>query len=256
MGRLSGKTAIVTGAAEGIGVSYAKALAAEGANICLADVLPTGGIVDQINAARGNDGGRAIGAVCDVSDSRQVAAMVETTEKTFGGVHVLVNNAARYARLFQKSMMDLTTEEWDAALSVNVRGVFECVKAVVPAMRRQGYGKIVNVASGTVFKGTPNMLHYVASKGAVVAMTRSMANELGGDGIRVNCIALGLTLTDGIKARGSEADEVLARAIDTRFLKRTQTPDDLAGTVVFLASPDSDFITGQIIVVDGGSALH
>jgi NAD(P)-dependent dehydrogenase (short-subunit alcohol dehydrogenase family) len=179
MGRLSGRTAIVTGAAAGIGATYARALAAEGANVCLADRDPSDAVVAAIKAAKGNDGGDAIGAICDVRDPKQIAAMVQSSERAFGAVHVLVNNAAVYARLTQTPFDQITGEQWEQALLVNVRGVYECTKAVLPAMRRQGYGKIINIASGTVFRGTTGMLHYVASKGAVLAMTRSMANELG-----------------------------------------------------------------------------
>jgi NAD(P)-dependent dehydrogenase (short-subunit alcohol dehydrogenase family) len=252
MGRLSGRTAIVTGAAEGIGVHYAKALAAEGANVCLADVRPPQSVADAINSA---GVGRAIAQICDVGNPPEVKAMVAATEDAFGGVQVLVNNAAVFARLVQKPMDQLSSEEFDEALRVNVRGIFECVKAVLPAMRREKYGKIINIASGTVFRGTPGMLHYVASKGAVLAMTRSMANELGGDGIRCNCLAPGLVMTDAIKAREG-ADRVKQLSIDTRALKREQMPEDLVGTLIYLASADSDFVTGQALVVDGGAVMH
>jgi NAD(P)-dependent dehydrogenase (short-subunit alcohol dehydrogenase family) len=255
MGRLSGRTAIVTGAAEGIGMTYAEALSAEGANVCLADIKPPDAVVKRINAASGNERGNAIGQICDVSDTRQVAAMVQAAEEAFGGVQVLVNNAAVFARLTQKPFDQLSSEEFDLALTVNVRGVFECVKAVTPIMRRQRYGKIVNIASGTIFRGVTGMLHYVASKGAVLAMTRSLANELGGDGIRCNAIAPGLTMTEAIKAR-TGVDHVKQTSINTRAIKREQVPDDLVGTLIYLASADSDFVTGQTIVVDGGAVMH
>jgi NAD(P)-dependent dehydrogenase (short-subunit alcohol dehydrogenase family) len=251
MGRLKGRAAIVTGAAQGIGVTYAKALAAEGAKVSLCDVEPVDAIVKEIRA----EGGEAIGSICDVTDAAAVERLVLATANAFGGVQILVNNAAVYARLVQKPLTELTSAEWDRALSVNVRGSFECVKAVVPIMRRQRYGKIVNVASGTVFKGTPMMLHYLASKGAVVAMTRGMARELGEDGICVNAIAPGLTMTEGIRAR-NDAGAALAAIAASRAIKREQTPDDLVGTLVFLVSPDSDFMTGQTVVVDGGSVMH
>jgi NAD(P)-dependent dehydrogenase (short-subunit alcohol dehydrogenase family) len=252
MGRFTGRNAIVTGAAEGIGVYYAKALAAEGANVCLADVRPPDAVVKEINAA---NGGKAIGVQCDVSKPAEVAAMVAAAEKAFGGVQVLVNNAAVFARLTQTPMDQLSTEAFDLALAVNVRGVFECVKAVLPIMRRQRYGKIINVCSGTVFRGTPGMMHYVASKGAVLAMTRSMANELGGDGIRCNCIAPGLVMTDAIAAREG-VDHVKQMSVNTRALKREQMPEDLVGSLLYLASADSDFVTGQTLVVDGGAVMH
>ncbi|MGZ5827426.1 MAG: SDR family NAD(P)-dependent oxidoreductase [Xanthobacteraceae bacterium] len=252
MGRLDGCVAIVTGGAEGIGVSYAKGLAAQGARVCVADIQPHDAVVSAIKSA----GGNAIGVKCDVTDAAQVATMVRTTIETFGAVDVLVNNAAVFARLSSmKSFDQLTREEWDLALNVNVRGVFECTKAVLPQMRKQGRGKVINVASGTAFKGTPGLLHYVASKGAVVSMTRSLANELGGDNITCNCIAPGLVMTDAIRTQPG-IERLRTGAVETRFLKRQQLPEDLVGTLIYLASADSDFVTGQIIVVDGGSALH
>lgn len=255
MGRLSGRTAIVTGAAEGIGQHYARALAGEGANVCLVDVLPSDKLADEINAL--NAGGRAISKVCDVSEAADVAAVVAETEKAFGGVQILVNNAAVFARLTQKPMEQISSDEFELALNVNVRGVFECVKAVIPVMRKQKYGKIINIASGTIFRGAPGMLHYVASKGAVLSMTRSMARELGGDGIRCNCIAPGLVMTEAIKAReGAGVDQVKQYSIDARSLKREQHPEDLVGSLIYLASADSDFVTGQVLVVDGGNVMH
>jgi NAD(P)-dependent dehydrogenase (short-subunit alcohol dehydrogenase family) len=251
MGRLNGRAAIVTGAAQGIGTTYAKALAAEGAKISLCDVEPMDAIVREIRDA----GGEAIATRCDVTDPAAVAALISATVEAFGGVDILVNNAAVYARLVQKPLTELTSAEWDRALAVNVRGPFECVKAALPVMRRQRYGKIINVASGTVFKGTPMMLHYLASKGAVVAMTRGMARELGSDGIRCNAIAPGLTMTEGIRSR-NDAGAFMAATAATRAIRREQTPDDLVGALIFLASPDSDFMTGQTLVVDGGSVMH
>lgn len=249
MGRLDGKVAIVTGAAQGIGVSYAKALAGEGAKVALCDLEDPKAVADEIRRA----GGEAIGQVCDVTDPAAVAAVVRAAEAAFGTVHILVNNAAVFARLVQVPMEELSSEEWDLALRVNVRGPFECTKAVLPIMRRNGYGKIVNISSGTVFKGTAMMLHYLASKGAVLAMTRGMARELGDTGICVNAIAPGLVLTDGIKAR--DADGLKAAIAGSRAIRRDQAPDDLVGTLLFLAAPESDFMTGQTIVVDGGSAM-
>lgn len=252
MGRLDGRVAIVTGGAEGIGVTYARALAAEGAKVCVADIQSP----DVVVAAIKSEGGQAIGRTCDVANAAQVADMIKAAADLFGTIDVLVNNAAVFARLPDVKPFELLTqEEWDLALSVNVRGVFECTKAVLPYMRRQGHGKVINVASGTAFKGTPGMLHYVASKGAVVSMTRSLANELGKDNITCNCIAPGLVMTDAIlKQLGIE--HIRTGAVEGRFLKRQQKPGDLAGTLIYLASADSDFVTGQILVVDGGSALH
>jgi NAD(P)-dependent dehydrogenase (short-subunit alcohol dehydrogenase family) len=252
MGRLSGRAAIVTGAAQGIGAVYAKALAAEGARLSLCDVVAPDQVVEDIRAA----GGEARGQICDVTDPSSVAALAGATEKAFGGIQILVNNAAIFARLALKPFEQIDSAEWDRVMAVNVRGSFECAKAVLPAMRRQGYGKIINIASGTVFKGAPMMLHYVASKGAVVAMTRSIAREAGGAGVRCNCLAPGLTMSDSLKSNPEWAGAIVENNIASRCLKREETPDDLIGALVFLAAPDSDFMTGQTIVVDGGSVTH
>jgi len=251
MNRLQGKVAIVTGAASGIGPSYAQGLAAEGAKVMIADVEPGDSTVRAIKDA----GGEAMSRICDVSDARQVAALIRDTEKAFGGVHILVNNAAVFARYVAVPLDQISDADWERAFAVNVRGAYLCVKAALPVMRRQGYGKVINIASGTVFKGVPMMLHYVATKGAIIAMTRSMASELGKDGIRVNAIAPGLTSTDYLKGR-NDIPGVLDKMATTRAIARQEDPQDLVGACVFLASADSDFVTGQTLVVDGGQVLH
>jgi NAD(P)-dependent dehydrogenase (short-subunit alcohol dehydrogenase family) len=250
--RLSGKIAIVTGAAQGIGAAYAKALAGEGAQLSLCDLKPPDSVVKEITSS----GGEAIGMACDVSDAAAVGRLVAATERAFGGVHILVNNAALFASLPLKPMQEIESAEWDRVMAINVRGPFECVKAVLPVMRKQRYGKIINIASGTVFKGVPMLLHYVSSKGAVVAMTRAMARELGADGITVNCLAPGLTMSEGVLANSDYAGAFVSNNVASRCLKRDATPQDLTGAIVFLASPDSDFMSGQTIVVDGGSVTH
>lgn len=251
MGRLSGKVAIVTGAAQSIGAAYAKGLAAEGAKVAIADLEPADSVVRAIREA----GGEAISQICDVSDAKAVEKLVHATAEAFGGIHILVNNAAIYARLVSVKLEDIPAADWDRAFAINVRGAWNCVKAALPIMRRQRYGKIVNIASGTVFKGVPMMLHYVSTKGAVIAMTRSMANELGQDGIRVNCIAPGLTSTEFLKSRNDIVDR-LSEMAKSRAIQREEAPEDLVGACVFFAAPESDFITGQTLVVDGGQVLH
>ena len=250
MGRLNDRSIIVTGAAQGIGAVYARALAAEGARLSLCDLTEPRSVADEIRAA----GGQAIGMVADVTSPAAVAALVKATVVAFGTVHGLVNNAAMFGSLKLKPFMEIESAEWDQVMAVNTRGPFECVKAVVPAMRAQKYGKIVNIASGTVFKGTTHLLHYVASKGAVVAMTRVMARELGADNIMVNCIAPGLTLSPAVQATYSRAGIDATTA--SRALKRDEEPEDLIGALIFFASGESDFITGQTLLVDGGSVMH
>jgi NAD(P)-dependent dehydrogenase (short-subunit alcohol dehydrogenase family) len=250
MGRLNGRSIIVTGAAQGIGATYAKALAAEGALLSICDLTEPRSVADEIRAA----GGKAISLVTDVTSPAAVAAMVKATIDAYGTVHGLVNNAAMFGSLKLQPFMDIESDEWDKVMAVNTRGVFECVKAVVPAMRAQKYGKIINIASGTLFKGTPHLLHYVASKGAVVAMTRVMARELGADNILVNCIAPGLTVSPAVRATYSTAEIAANKA--SRAIKREEEPEDLIGALIFFASAESDFITGQTLLVDGGSVMH
>ena len=250
MGRLNDRSIIVTGAAQGIGAVYAKALAAEGASLTICDVTDPGGVAGEIRAA----GGKAIGTITDVTSPNAVAAMVKASIDAYGTVHGLVNNAALFGSLTLKPFMEIESDEWDKVMAVNTRGVFECVKAVVPTMRAQKYGKIVNIASGTLFKGTPWLLHYVASKGAVVAMTRVMARELGPDNILVNCIAPGLTVSAAVKETYS-LEEIAANKA-TRAIKREEEPEDLVGALTFFLSAESDFVTGQTLLVDGGSVMH
>lgn len=249
MGRVEGRVAIVTGAAQGIGAAYAKALAAEGGAVCVADVLPGADTVAAIEAA----GGRAIYHRADVSDPESVQAMVDATLEAFGRVDILVNNAAIYASLSLKPLTEIDPAEWDKVMAVNVKGAFLCARAVIPVMRRQKWGRIINIASGTPYKGTPFMLHYVTSKGAIVAMTRAISREVGDDGIRVNTLSPGLVLSEGVIANEALRDRLTGPVLASRAVKRDQTPDDLIEPLLFLVSSGSDFITGQSLVVDGGS---
>lgn len=252
MGRLSGKVALVTGAAQGIGATYALALAKEGALVCVSDLQTPEKTKDAIIAS----GGRALAVAADVTSPELVRAMAQTAVDQFGGADILVNNAALFGKLSLKPFEQITSEEWNAVMNVNVRGVFESAKAVIPHMRKRGYGKIVNVASGTVFKGTPMMLHYVTSKGAIVALTRSLAREVGADGVCVNCIAPGLIMSENVRKNPAWSNDVVAGNVLTRAIKREAEPSDLIGTLVFLCASDSDFMTGQTVVVDGGSVMH
>jgi NAD(P)-dependent dehydrogenase (short-subunit alcohol dehydrogenase family) len=251
MGRLSGRSVIVTGAAQSIGAVYAKAIAAEGGSVTVSDIVAPDATVNAIREA----GGQAVGVVCNIIDTEAVARMVGAAEEAFGGVQGLVNNAALFATLPKQPFEEISSADFDKVMTVNVRGTFECIKAVMPAMRRQGYGKIVNIASGTVFKGAPSMLAYVTSKGAVVAMTRSVAREVGGAGVRVNCLAPGLTMSEGV-ANNEAFIKRASSTVASRCIQRDQLPRDLTGSVVYLLSGDSDFMTGQTIVVDGGAVMH
>jgi NAD(P)-dependent dehydrogenase (short-subunit alcohol dehydrogenase family) len=252
MARLDGKVAIVTGGAQGIGATYAKALAREGAAVCVADIDNSESTVAEIKSA----GGQALGIIVDVASADSVGKMMQAAISTFKSVDILVNNAALFGKLPLKPFERISSEEWDRVMVVNIRGVFECCKAAMPQMRAQGYGKIINIASGTVYKGTPMLLHYVTSKGAMVAFTRALAREVGGSGVRVNCIAPGLTMSENVKDNSSWAETLVQKINDTRAIQRDQEPDDLVGTLLYLCSSDSDFVTGQTIVVDGGSVMH
>jgi NAD(P)-dependent dehydrogenase (short-subunit alcohol dehydrogenase family) len=252
MGRLDGRVAIVTGGAKNIGAAYAKGLAAEGAAVAVAD---TDDPTTTVNIIKQQDG-RAIGLRTDVTDARQVAELAARTEAEFGKIDILINNAGLYGVLNLKPFTEITDDEWDQVMRVNVRSIFQCCKAVVPIMRKKKHGKIVNISSGTVFAGIPMYLHYVTSKGAVIALTRSLARELGQDNICVNTLAPGLT-SSGAKIEQTQAQ--LGRvdfAVKQRAFKRVETPDDLVGACIFLSSAESDFMTGQIVNVDGGAAMY
>ena len=252
MSRLRDKVAIITGAAQGIGAEYAREMAKEGAKIVIADIDNGEKLENEII----NNGGNAINITTDVSREDSVEKTVRLTVKEYGRVDILVNNAAIFGTLKPKPFLDITVEEWDQLMAVNVRGAFICIKSVVPFMQKQKYGKIINIASGTLFKGSPMLLHYVTSKGAVMTMTRCVSREVGDDNICINTLAPGYVMSENVI--GSESfDESFADFItQTRALKRRQLPNDLVGAMIFLASSDSDFMTGQCVVVDGGSVNH
>ncbi len=252
MGTLEGFVTIVTGGAQGIGAAYARGYVAEGAKVVVADVLDPEPIVAELKVT----GGDAIGIKSDVTDDVQIQTLVATTLETYGKIDVLMNNAALFGGLKRQRFEDIEQDEFDAVMRVNIRSVWQMTKAVVPVMRKQQYGKIINIASGTVFKGTPMQLHYVTSKGAIIAMSRSLAREVGDDNICVNTIAPGLTESEAVLEGGQFSDEHIRANIGGRCIKRAETPEDLVGTAVFLASHDSDFITGQVLCVDGGSVTH
>ena len=248
---LKGKVAVVTGAAQGLGATFAAALAAQGTKVVVTDVADTAKAVAAIKSA----GGVALGVQMDVTSNDSISAMVNASEKAFGPIEILVNNAGLFAALKLKPYSEIGEEEWDRVMTVNVRGMFQCVKGIVPSMRKAGRGKIVNLSSGTFFYGPPMMLHYVASKGAVVGLTRSLARELGDLKITVNAIAPGLTESEGVKSH-AQMGAAKAPTIASRALKREMVPEDLVGAMLFLSSSASDFMTGQLVNVDGGRTTY
>jgi NAD(P)-dependent dehydrogenase (short-subunit alcohol dehydrogenase family) len=250
--RLKDKVVIVTGGGRGLGKAYAQRLAEEGARVAVADIIDSGDTKLSIE----EKGGQVIAVVADVTNEDNVKELARQTIDRFGRVDVLINNAAIFADLSKKSFIDISVAEWDRMMSVNLRGTFLCTKAVYPQMKKQGKGKIINVSSGTFFTGVPGFLHYVTSKGGVVGFTRALAREVGNDGISVNAIAPGLTVNEAVLKSGMYPPEALKFVAGTRCFKRNEQPDDLVGTIVFLASDESDFITGQTIVVDGGAVVH
>jgi len=248
MTALDGKVAIVTGGSQGIGRAIADRLAADGARIVVADLKGA-----EEAAARYDDG---VGVTVDVAAEADVERMTAETVERCGGVDILVNNAGLYASLAMRPFDQIPLEEWRQVMDVNVASMFLTCRAVVPVMRGRGGGRIVNISSGTPFRGVPFLLHYVTSKGAIVAFTRALAKELGSDGVLVNCVAPGFTITAGVEAHPEVVEHLREVSVAARTLKRDQLPDDVVGAVVFLCGPGSAFVTGQTIVIDGGQTFH
>ncbi|HZD40403.1 MAG TPA: glucose 1-dehydrogenase [Terriglobales bacterium] len=251
--RLQDKVAIVTGGGVGIGKAYAHGLAKEGAKVVVADIQDAE--AKKIAAEIKQSGGEAIAVAVDVTSEEKTRAMAQEALTAYGKIDVLVNNAGLYSVLKKKNFMEIAVDEWDRVMAVNVKGLFLCVKAVYPAMKQQGKGKIINISSGTVLSGSPFFLHYVSSKAGVIGFTRALAREVGGDHICVNAIMPGLTIS-GANQEGVMTPEQLADRRKRRCFQRDQVPQDLVGTLIFLASDDSDFMTGQSIAVDGGMNMH
>ena len=248
MGALDGKVAIVTGGAQGIGRAIAAGLAAEGARIVIADLKGAGA------AAGAYPGG--VGLAVDVASEDDVRRLADETLERCGSIDVLVNNAGLYAQLEMRPFEEIPLEEWRRVLDVNVSSMFLTCRAVVPAMRAGGGGKIVNISSGTPFRGVPFLLHYVTSKGAIVAFTRALARELGKDNVHVNCVAPGFTMSDGVVAHPEVVEKLREVSIAARTIQRDQVPEDVVGAVAYLCGPASAFVTGQTIVIDGGQYFH
>ena len=250
--RLKDRVAIVTGGARGLGKSYALRLSEEGAHVVIADILDATGVQDQIE----QQGGAALALHTDVSMEKSTEEMARRAIERFGRIDILINNAAVFASIQTKPFFEISAKEWDEVIGVNLKGTFLCCKAVYPYMKKQGKGKIINISSGAFFKGLPSFIHYVTSKGGIVGFTRALAREVGDDGICVNAIAPGYTLSEAIAEKTIHDEAFINAAIQGRCFRRDELPEDLTGAIVFLASDDSDFITGQTIVVDGGSVMH
>jgi len=235
---LEGRVALVTGGAQGIGAAIADGLAAEGATVVVADLSPPEG-----------------GIRADVADEDDVGRMVDETLDRHGRLDILINNAGLYASLAMRPFTEIPLEEWRLVMDVNVASMFLTCRAAVPAMRAQGGGKIVNISSGTPFRGVPFLLHYVTSKGAIVAFTRALAKELAGE-ILVNCVAPGFTMSDGVEEHPEVIEALQDVSVSSRTIKRDQVPEDVTGAVAFLCGPESTSITGQTMVIDGGQYFH
>jgi 3-oxoacyl-[acyl-carrier protein] reductase len=240
--RLKDKVAIVTGGGVGIGKAYAHGLAKEGAKVVVADIQEAE--AKKVAADIKQAGGEAMAVAVDVTSVEKTQAMAAVTLKQYGRIDILVNNAGLYSALKKKNFMEIDGDEWDRVMAVNVKGLWHCVK-----------GKIVNISSGTMLSGSPFFLHYVSSKGAVIGFTRALAREVGNDNICVNSIMPGLTIS-GSNQEGVMTPEQLADRRKRRAIQRDQYPADLVGTVIFLSSDDSDFMTGQAIAVDGGMNMY
>jgi NAD(P)-dependent dehydrogenase (short-subunit alcohol dehydrogenase family) len=250
--KLKDKVAIVTGGVRGIGRAMAEGLAEEGASVVIVDMAKA----DLAAKEMIGKGFKTIGVKVDVSSEEDTARMAEEAVKSFGKIDILINNAGIYTSLIPGPMENITVEEWRKVMDVNVMGMWLCSKAVVGEMRKAGGGRIINLTSGVPFKGNPFLLHYVASKSAVIGLTRALAKELGKDNILVNAIAPGFTLSDGIMDNEIQLKHFREISAQARVLQRDQQPADLVGTAKFLAGADSSFITGQTIVVDGGAYFH
>jgi NAD(P)-dependent dehydrogenase (short-subunit alcohol dehydrogenase family) len=248
MGPLDGKVALVTGGSQGIGHAIAHGLAAEGARIVIADLR---GAEAAAEAFR-----NGVGLTADVADEGAVEALVKNAVVQCGSIDILVNNAGLYASLSMRPFTEIPLAEWRQVMDVNVASMFLMCRAVVPVMQANGGGRIVNISSGTPFRGVPFLLHYVTSKGAIVAFTRALAKEVGKDDVLVNCVAPGFTMSAGVEAHPEVVEKLRDVSVAARTIQRDQVPEDVVGAVVYFASAGSSFVTGQTIVIDGGQYFH
>jgi len=246
---LHDKVVFITGAGQGIGKIYAQHFARIGAIPVVSDINATNAqlVAEEIKA----EGGKALAIVTDVTSEESVRSGIDATVEAYGKINVLINNAAAFSQLERTPFEEITLKEWEMVMRINVTGCFLCAKAVVPHMRDAGWGRIINISSATVQLGLPNFMHYITSKAALIGMTRSLATELGPHGINVNSVLPGLIET-GIDDPGGRGKATQDLAIAGQSVKRSGVPEDLTGLLEFLASPESDFITGQSILADGG----
>jgi len=250
---IEGKVIVITGAARGIGQEYARHLGSHGARIVIADITDCTKTLDLVKAA----GAGAAATKLDVANASSASDLARTALAAFGRIDALINNAALFGALKGGRFDAIGETEWDAAMAVNVKGVWNCCKAVVPALRAAGGGSIVNIASLAATYGMPYGLHYTTSKAAVIGLTRGLARELGRDNIRVNAVAPSVVLTEGTREFFAEKAD---RALDTikagQAIARNLLPSDLVGTIHWLVSDASRLVTGQTIAVDGGTVMH
>jgi len=249
---LAGRVVVITGGGKGIGKVYAAEFARAGARVVAADI--DGAAAETIAAGITAEGGEAIGFATDIADAHATEIMAAKALERFGAIDVLINNASLMSALPRRSWLEIPVDEWDRVMAVNLRGMFLACRAVFPAMKAQGRGKIVNISSSRVWDGTPNRLHYTTSKAGVIGFTRALAREVAEFGITVNAVTPGMTQSETQVA--SSSGNYLARSIAGRAIERAQYPEDLVGTVMFLSSAASDFMTGQTVNVDGGKAMH
>lgn len=248
---VTGRVVVITGAGQGIGRAYARHFADNGAIPVIADINGENGarVAAEIETA----GGRALAVQTDVTEPDSAAAMVDATLSAYGRLDILINNAAIFVTLPRRPFEDIPLAEWRQVMDVNITGCFICASAVIPAMRKAGWGRIINISSSTVPQGIPGFLHYVTSKSALIGMSRAMAREVGANGITVNTVLPGMIETEMENA--ARSDKGRAHVIRNQSLHRQQTPEDMVGTLLFLASPASSFMTGQSVCVDGGAAF-
>jgi len=250
---VKGHVVIVTGGGRGIGRVYCEALARAGMRVVVADIH--GEDAEKVAARMRAEGGEALAVRTDISREKETEALADAAVRAFGGIDALVNNASLMSTLPRRPWTEIPLDEWQQVMAVDLRGLFLCCRAVVPELRKRGQGKIVNISSGRVLEGAPNRLHYTTAKAGIIGFTRALAREVGPDRINVNVVLPGFTLSD-TQLASTPAGYVANRIDKSRALARTQYPEDLVGTVLYLLSRASDLVTGQSFNVDGGKVMH